>query len=355
MSSLRTVWILGAGFSQALGAPLFKDLFGSDERISTSGLNLPGEPLGVLSLYRSFGPVREGRGQLWRDPEEFIDVIETARDATSGARRLLEGSYRGIRAFIGVGDRREFTPMIADVARRLLAVECSLFLRGADPKTERWLPYRRWAPRLTKDDTIVTFNYDRVFELLKENCPTEAAHYRVVVPDGTAQSEISDARSLNCAPILKLHGSVDWIAKDGRIRADPSEDLPATCANGEDLVLAVPGPDKIGVRDRFTDFTVLWSNAREALKYSARVVFIGYRFPQTDAQARVEILTAIKEASANGLVKVWIVLGPDDKHPDVARMLKLLRFVCPERVEVSVLPLYAEDFLSLGGIAPNLF
>ena len=29
-----TVWILGAGFSQALNAPLFRDLFKSDHRVN---------------------------------------------------------------------------------------------------------------------------------------------------------------------------------------------------------------------------------------------------------------------------------------------------------------------------------
>ena len=353
MSSMPTVWILGAGFSQALGAPLFRDLFQSEERIDNSGYQVHPHTTNVLLLYRRFGPRlegREGRGQVWRDPEEFIDFIESAKSASGGAREFLEGVIGGVPV-----------DLIADIARRMLAIECSIFLRGADPTTERWLPYRLWAPRFSREDTIVTFNYDRVFELLKEKCKAEVAHhevanhYEVIVPNGNADRQIGETRDLDCAPILKLHGSVDWIAADGKIRADPAESLLAMPKTGEEIVLAVPGPNKIGVRDRFGEIRLLWKVARDAVQSASRIVFIGYRFPQTDAQSRVEILKAIQEASANGnLLKVWIVLGPDEKHPDVARMLKLLRFVCPERVEVSVLPLYGEDFLSMVGIASNL-
>jgi SIR2-like domain len=347
MSNQRTAWILGAGFSQALGAPLFKDLFQNEQRLLTSGLALPDRVYGVLNLYREYGPDADtagGKGRLWRDPEEFLDVIETAK-APSGDRRLLEGIY---------ARPPNTVEELADLARRVLAVECSLFLRGNDPSMEKWIPYRRWAPRLSREHTIVTFNYDRVFERLKEKRPIEAKNYRVVVPNGTAAQEINDARLSGCAPVLKLHGSVDWVATNGKIRSDSSENLLGALKTGEELVLGVPGPDKIGVRDRFPEITVLWNAAKEAIKQAERVVFIGYRFPQTDAEARTAILQALLEASGIGLVKVEIVLGPDEKHPDVARMVKLLRYVCPERVQVTALPLYGEDFLSLVDIAPNL-
>ena len=119
MSSMPTVWILGAGFSQALGAPLFRDLFQSEERIDNSGYQVHPHTTNVLLLYRRFGPRlegREGRGQVWRNPEEFIDFIESAKSASGGAREFLEGVIGGVPV-----------DLIADIARRMLAIECSIF------------------------------------------------------------------------------------------------------------------------------------------------------------------------------------------------------------------------------------
>lgn len=345
-----TVWILGAGFSQALGAPLFRDLFRSEERIKTSGLKLPSETFAVLALYRQFGPEASSRGfgQLWRDPEEFIDHVESAL-APDGSRNLLQGLLNSVPV-----------ETIADVARRALAVECSLFLRGANPATEKWLPYRIWANRLTGSDTVMTFNYDRVLEvlyaqrleLLKKG--TLQVNYAVIAPKTGWENEINEKRALSVAPVFKLHGSVDWVATGETIDVNPAEDLPATCGRGSELVLGVPGPGKIGLRDQFQQVRGLWNSALAAVKEAERIIFLGYRFPPTDARARVEILGNMKLSADEGRLKqIQVVLGPDDRHQDVMRMKHLLSYIYPTGVSVEVVPLYVEDFLSLRFLAPK--
>lgn len=249
--------------------------------------------------------------------------------------------------------------LVADIARRLLAVECSQFLRGANPRTERWLPYRVWAHYLRPGDTIVSFNYDRALELLcawrKQNSDTSyQVNFEVITPDGDLEQKIHRARQFG-APALKLHGSVDWIATDETISVDPADDLPATCKKGNQLVLAVPGPNKAGLLGQFKAIAHLWHQAQVAVSKAQRIVFLGYRFPPTDARARIELLDAILASVEENLLKqVQVVLGPDDQHQDVLRMRKLLGYVCPED-RVDVVPLYVEDFLSLHwAVAPVL-
>lgn len=327
-----TVWILGAGFSRGLGGPLFRDLFRSDQRIHASGVKLPKSAIDLMGLYRKYADQETAAsvGVLWRDPEEFIEVLESAK-APGRARDLLNVQSPG-------------TPdELADLARRLLAVECSQFLRGANPESERWQPYQTWSSDLNKTHTVVSFNYDRVIEMLGNRHATK--FYSVVVP--TDEVALSRVRHMGCAPVLKLHGSVDWVTRNGRVEQDTSDDLPATAVSGTDIVIAVPGPEKGEFGRRFKEIGSLWRAALEATKNAGRIVFLGYRFPVTDAFARVQFLNAIKfAAKGQRLKRVEIVLGPDERHPDVARMQRLLSFALGHALVPTVHPLYVEDFLS---------
>jgi hypothetical protein len=241
---------------------------------------------------------------------------------------------------------------MVDLARRALAIECSFFLRGADPTTERWLPYLSWARAMNGEDTIVSFNYDRVLELLKDKFAADTNHYGVIVPSVARANAVSEARQLRYAPVLKLHGSVDWVIRNGDIMADPNPDLALTCESGNEIVLAVPGPDKAALRTRSTGISVLWDAAQQAVRQAGKIVFLGYRFPVTDAFARVYFLKAIRTAAkAATLNSIEIVLGPDEHHPDVERMKGLLSFACRgQRVKIHVLPLCVEDYLSFSAI-----
>jgi hypothetical protein len=330
-----TVWILGAGFSRGLGAPLFRELFMSGKRIEASGLSIVNAN-DVLVIYRRYNA--DSPEVLWRDPEEFIDVLESAR-RPGRAMALLARAVPNTPA-----DR------LVDAARRILAIECSQFLGGADARTERWDPYLAWGSRLGKGDTVVSFNYDRVLEVLQENHQAECDDYKVVVPTGAAEEVASAVRRVredDCAPVLKLHGSVDWVAERGGIGTSTSLNLPERVTSGSDIVLAVPGPDKGEIGKHFPGIGALWDQAPSAVRRARRIVFLGYRFPVTDARARVRFLKAIGKAIEGGTLEtIETVLGPDEKHPDVARMKGLLSFVCAgARVEPQVLPLYVEDFL----------
>ena len=65
------------------------------------------------------------------------------------------------------------------------------------------------------------------------------------------------------------------------------------------------------------------------------------------------LLNAIKKAiGAGSLQKIEIVLGPNDRDPDVERMKSLLGFACKgSQVDVKVLPLFVEDYLSFSAVS----
>jgi hypothetical protein len=342
-----TVYFLGAGFSRGLGAPLFRDLFRSfpgNARLQTLHSDLGQRISNVLNLYRTYGtPPGAGiSGSLWRDPEEFVDVLESAAKSDGGSRELL----RNIVPSLSIES-------MVELARRALAIECSFFLRGADPSTERWSPYLSWARDFTGTETIISFNYDRVLELLKDKFRGDINHYAIIVPTNNASSDVSRARQARVAPVLKLHGSVDWVVRNDTIVVDPNPDLAITCVSGTEIVLAVPGPDKAGLRAQSTAVRTLWDAAGLAVERATRIVFLGYRFPVTDAFARIYFLNAIKKAiGAGSLQQVEIVLGPNDRDPDVERMKSLLGFACKgSQVDVKVLPLFVEDYLSFSAVS----
>jgi hypothetical protein len=76
-------------------------------------------------------------------------------------------------------------------APKLMAAECSGFLVGADPRSERWQPCVRWAKMLRRQDHVITFNYDLVLEDLNSHIgvgdvrpmvvptPAELVHNRI--------------------------------------------------------------------------------------------------------------------------------------------------------------------------------
>jgi hypothetical protein len=85
---------------------------------------------------------------------------------------------------------------VTRTVRRALAFETSRFLKYTDPKDdEAWGPYRSWAEGLDpKLDSVVTFSYDKVPEMLGLFVPVpQKIGFRSGVP------------------VYKMHGSTDWL------------------------------------------------------------------------------------------------------------------------------------------------
>jgi len=329
----RIVWILGSGFSRALGGPLLNEL------LTRKG--------GLLAMAR-FGDDEEkyrrardaftrhlGRGRrLWENAEEFLDLLDQARHNNGLAKLILSSE----------GNNTTLQELWED-ACLAIADECR-FCDVTRQDGEAWKPYKRWAKAMGALDFIITFNYDEVLEKLG---------YRVPCPP------ISDAE-FGTRDVLKLHGSVTW-SLDGNRIVDGLQ-------RGQGVpFIATPGPTKLSYTDRGGKLASLWDNARAVLTNADAIVFIGYRFPPTDSHALSSILEAVFE-NGSPVLRIHTVLGPRTNDDDTVRLKTLLlrtmrasgRRLFTGNVNekaycLQVHPLYAQDFMATFSeaelLAPN--
>lgn len=370
----KTVWILGAGFSAPLGGPMLGQLLslGLIDRLwsGTDGTFRPDRDAHATIAYRLYhygraykdGWPRDDPGHrgvdLWGDAEAFIDYLDTAAVRPDGAAaRFLKITARSLQHPFPHIDKPEDFDGLRFAAKRIVAATCCSFLRQADPKSERWQPFREWFTSLAGNDVVLSFNYDRVLETLRD-------HYR---EQAIERLEIVDSRmierwsSISIAKALKLHGSVDWSReerKDAGTWFQATDDPERALAVGveHELGIATPGPTKLNLTKEMEPF---WKRARTELSSARRVIFVGYRFPPTDASARAEIIGALQR-NENEDLDLHVVLGPDDTA-DVKRLCGLLEFAMrragrgpkgydhKHRYELYRHPLYSQDFLSLYG------
>jgi hypothetical protein len=202
---------------------------------------------------------------------------------------------------------------LAGMARRLIAAECAAFLEDADLDSELWGPYVRWANLLSPErHTILTFNYDRLPDLLAAH---GAGRLQVVLPGGTSAPDR--------VPVYKLHGSVDWLSNGSRVWAAPERDGQAHfhTSNHEELVLATPGPMKRDVMNGL--LSQLWDRARLAIQGATAIVFVGYRFPPSDSEARYRILEGIR-SNTEPILSLHVILGPTTGSETSTRMRWML-------------------------------
>jgi hypothetical protein len=282
----------------------------------------------------------------WTNAEEFVEFVDGASAGSESADTLNRicnwaqvtnsaGGTRSINFAKSGGVQTSVT--------RALVAECASFWKDARIDTERWAPYRGWQ--------II-----------------DANRCNVVLPGQPRDPKGHDRRTR----LLKLHGSVTWRVDADQCRyVEIEEALRQTQVN---YAMAVPGPSKWDTAKRL--FEPLWKEAEDAIRQADAIVFLGYRFPETDSEARRRILTAIANNQSARRLRIHVVLGADLGHRDVVRMRRLVE-VCvgPNRTQVRtqsededardshigrlaqiiVEPLYAEDFLALYGNGGPLF
>lgn len=366
---LRTAWIIGAGFSRSLGGPLLDQLL-RFEALEDLALLYPrhdsaqNPPLGypadlAKDIYTAKALYRFGRDveRVWRDPEEYIQFLdECASDpeTASGqqARKIaLRWSKSGKDGGFESYDKC-MPAALATSAKRALAADCSRFTRTAVLGSERWSPYRSWLARLAAEQAnhkmghqvLISFNYDRVLELASDGaCSIVLGGNQPLTPTQV--------------PLFKMHGSVDWVidASGACILGQPEQ---ALICDPLCIAMGVPGRSKQTFTQKVGG---LWRAGIEFIKKAEVVIFVGYRFPETDAQAREQILTALAQ-NKEMHISVHIVRGPDTEDRDGRRIKSLLEnSLRGERTRgartdsnsrgntysLLVHPLFAEDFLCL--------
>jgi hypothetical protein len=344
----NVVWILGSGFSRGLGGPLLYELLSRKayteiqskfrEKVKSCGR--------VYGLYWKhwFGNTASDE-KIWSHAEEFLDFVDTAVSATSPRHDILAKFLKSS----GVVE----SPTISheDFRRhaiRAVAAECLFTEPSPDLKGEAWEPYLAWSQGLSRtNNTIVTFNYDLVLEHLAKPEHAQYLNGRSFVLPGFQEGH-------GALPVYKLHGSVNWrrptkeeLEEKGREAFIVPPEAILDQANTP--LIATPGPTK--KRQANGDLDTLWNRATYAISHADVIVFMGYRFPPSDSQARRRILGAIKDSKVSRL-RVHTVLGPRTKEDDTVRLEALLKATLQSRTvddaeQPIVHPLYVEDFLTV--------
>ncbi len=153
-------------------------------------------------------------------------------------------------------------PTIAELnaaAKRLVAAECTAFLLNvnvnANVQREAWEPYREWAQGVdAAGDVVITFNYDTVAERLG---------MLPFIVGGDNQHKL-----FRKAPLLKLHGSVDWERIEGvrgscTFRRHEREPEYALTCDDSQLSIGTPGPCKAAVSTQLS--SLLYGDMRRTL------------------------------------------------------------------------------------------
>jgi hypothetical protein len=87
-----------------------------------------------------------------------------------------------------------------------------------------------------------------------------------------------------------------------------------------------------------------WFTEITALRTARKVIFLGYRFPPTDADARTDILSALVTNETRTAVRIETVLGPRVNSDDSVRLRQLIHVALGTNL-IEQVPLYAEDYL----------
>ena len=354
------VWILGAGFSQPLGAPLLFDLLGegSANRLlaafpnskllhQTRAMSIVRALYAYGTAWRNTRPPAEALlpgEQIWTDAEQFLEMLDAAEPNTPQARRLnplLTKLATHVPFPAGNSGDAISLELIRDDARAHVAAECAAFLEGADPTVEQWSPFRKWRAELDRWDCVVSFNYDRICEVLPSQ--GNKCSLRTILPADLA----ADApRPADVVPLLKLHGSVDWEFTDDRTSVRRAAAKIQDQAGTDRVGIATPGKTKQSAASKA--FKPLWDEATVRIATAQAIVFVGYRFPPSDAFAREQLLGAIRQNNVKNL-QITTVLG---KHgADSERLGELLRFALRKRGRADGKlyepPLYSQDLFSI--------
>jgi len=216
------------------------------------------------------------------------------------------------------GNPQDFLEKMNAEAQRLMVAQCSAFMLNADGKTERWAPFSKWGQSLTASDTVITFNYDFAAELVGNG------KLVVAIDDATLKQSTQ-------AKLLKLHGSTNWTKirnkSDFQISLQDGDFACLDDACFKWRCVGTPGPNK---RETTAYLKPVWDEARLAIHNAEAIVFVGYRFPPSDSDAREAILEAIQANDSPHLL-LHTVLGPHINDESTSRLRGLLESRMSER------------------------
>jgi hypothetical protein len=278
---MSTVYILGAGFSRAIGKemPLLQDL-----------------SVGVYEEMRA-----KNRWDLNWGTDLKTDVeLLASHLISSHPWETPGGRHKGL---------ADYYEVMSIIEERLVTAESGTMLAQ---KPKDWLEElcSHW---LDDAAAVISFNYDTLVErtvaVLDPDGPAMAASLfpAPITPAGSRLGAVlSDSMTKRRFSLLKLHGSLNWwysgpeappgdVVYGTAMHAGwgddgQSDDVLGTVADKRRLIV----PPTLS-KDNFYANDILrrqWRVGRAALVEAERIVFLGYSLPHSDLTARLLVATA---------------------------------------------------------------
>lgn len=167
---------------------------------------------------------------------------------------------------------------------------------GANKLTRR--TYRALLKRhVRRFDSVVSFNYDTVFE---DSLPARRAW---------AYQGIQD--SAKAIAVLKPHGSINWTINSGEIVIDEYCHSSVVVAPSHLKFVSKSGdPDAgaPGYLDQSTAIQAIWAEMEKSMRQARALVFIGYSFPPSDLYFSSVLRSVLADRETNPAV---IIVNPD--------------------------------------------
>jgi hypothetical protein len=210
----------------------------------------------------------------------FLGYGRTPTRLNSPARRQLLASVDVEEVFTFLSERAgapSTTPQLRAYASRVwidLAAEIGNVFGKFEPNAQTRAVYRALRTNHIRSfDTVVSFNYDTIFE---RSCPNSCKPVYLGI-----------AGSKGDIPLLKPHGSVNWTRDTEQgpilVRDDPSDSVIVAPTH---LKFVARSRDSThahtGYLDQSAEIRRIWSVMENRMREARVLVFIGYSFPQAD-------------------------------------------------------------------------
>lgn len=328
----RNVYLLGAGFSAAAGAPLIHNFLDRSRAFLDAPFGFIGEsnaaqrePFDTVFKYKQDMSRAAYKVKIDLDNiEELFGLVEISSRLDHGRQKIRDCTAMMIARTLDWATR--------DISRRPKIrigsfPDAALWFRqfGLSPESfhvEKTAGgdfidmdlYTYFAALITGifddssqrrfcNDSVITFNYDLVLDY--------ALYQANIAPDYHLPSPVEDPHwkppSRTCS-LLKLHGSTNWgVCSKCRTQLRIAYRQPSPsplwyppqccpqCRSMEQFfqpLLVPPSWDKSGHRDILTP---VWAKAVEELKAAKRICVIGYSMPKSDAFFRYLLTLALAE------------------------------------------------------------
>lgn len=303
----------------------------------------------VVSVYEAGLAAR-----LWDDAEQFLDRLRFAAERNVSMRaqiRTLIPSWSGLNydTSLGLGVIwRQFCREddgLKDLhlaAIRCVAAACTGFAivaeHSLDEATEAWHPYIRWVVNVQPEDVIITFNYDRILDIINRASAEVRPRIPLFVSPMDKSFKVKLKKGKGNIAVCHMHGNVSWkIPTNGKGPIVIDRKGPVAHLHPNRAVIGTPGLGKLELSRGL--LKPVWDYALASLEAADAVVFVGYRFPPSDSVSKLELLGRLKK---NEKAKVHCVLGPSS--PDVGRLRGMVAFTGKRLKDHEM---FAEDFFAV--------